>query len=226
MSQKTFRKTSLTAVAIAASAALLGVFGAGTASAQATDELTAGTANAAVGDALSAGLASGGSATFTTSLGTITCTTAGFDATVASNPTAGTGLATETVTGLSFSNCTTTVFGTIGVTSIGLTKGTTATATLDDTNIANGVIDLDVSPSITVVLRSILGSVTCHYGGAITGTADNADSALAFTDQTQTLQTGSSGLCASSGSFTATYGPVVDENVLDANGNPTAVTVN
>src|SRR5438445_6779215 len=106
-----------------AAGALLAAFSTAPATADTVDELTAGGANVAVGDSVTANLASS-TATFATSIGNIVCTGSNFATTDASNPAVGTGLATETVTALSFSGCTSTISGTSGVSSIGLTSGT------------------------------------------------------------------------------------------------------
>jgi hypothetical protein len=204
-----------------AAGALLAAFCVAPASADTADDLTAGGANVGVGDSVTAGLASS-TATFSTSIGNIVCTASNFAATVATNPAVGTGEATETVTALAFSSCTSTISGTSGVSSIGLTSGTTPTATVDDSNPA--AIALDVSPSVTVVLRTVLGNIRCVYAGAVSGAIDNTADTITFSGQPVARQTGSSFACPSTGSFTASYGPTVDNNILDANGNPTAVT--
>ena len=216
------RKHTYLAAGVVAGA-LLTAFSIAPATADTVDELTAGGTNVAVGDSVTANLASA-NATFATSIGNIVCTASNFASTVATNPAAGTGEATETVTALAFSSCTSTITGTSGVSSIGLTTGTTPTATVDDSNPA--AIALDVSPSVTVVLRTVLGNIKCVYAGAVAGAIDNTAETITFSGQTVSKQTGSSFACPASGSFTAAYGPTVDNNILDANGNPTALTVN
>lgn len=208
-----------------AAGALLTAFSIAPAHADATDELTAGGATVAVGDSVTANLASA-NATFATSIGNIVCTVSSFGSTVSANPAEDTTEATETVTALSFSSCKSTISGTTGVSSIGLTKGTTPTATVNDDASSDSAITLNVSPSVTVVLRTVLGNITCVYGGAVSGAIDNSAQTITFTSQSVSKQTGSSFACPATGSFTAAYGPTVDNNILDVNGNPTAVTVN
>jgi len=208
-----------------AAGALLTAFSIAPATADTADELTAGGTNVAVGDSVTANLASS-NATFSTSIGNIVCTASNFASTVATNPAEDTAEATETVTALAFSGCTSTVSGTTGVSSIGLTSGTTPTATVDDDSSADSAITLDVSPSVTVVLKTVLGNIKCIYAGAVSGAIDNTAETITFSGQSVAKQSGSSFACPASGSFTAAYGPTVDNNILDANGNPTALTVN
>ncbi|HEV3172070.1 MAG TPA: hypothetical protein VGZ32_17095 [Actinocrinis sp.] len=200
--------------------ALLTAVAAGPASAAGGDELTAGGANVAVGDVISATLSSP-NATFSTSSGNISCTASSFSSTDATNPAEGTAEATETVHTLAFSSCTSTIFGTVSVKSVGLTAGTAPLATVADEPSDNPV-DLNVSPSVKVVLNTILGSVTCIYSGPVAGVVSNAADTITFTGQTVAKAPGSSALCPSTGTFTATYGNVVDQSIT---GTP-AITVN
>jgi hypothetical protein len=186
--------------------------------------LTTGSAsgtNATVGDTLAATLATGTTADFfTTATGTtgVTCTTSTFNAAVADNPAAG-GTATESLTVQTFTGCTSNILGVTAVNSI------TVDALPYSAAVGNGSIVLTGNPiQATVVLRTILGSVTCVYqadNGTLTGTTDNADNSINFTAQGFTKSTGPS-LCPGSSFFTATYAPVVDSSI---DGSP-AVFVN
>jgi hypothetical protein len=170
------------------------------------DTLTVGSttgANVAVGDKLSAALSV--TSTLSTSAGSLTCTAGSFTATVASNNAT---TATENVTGFNLtpSSCTSSIIGTTSVKSVGLTSGTSPLAT-----VTASTSKLTVTPSVTVVLNTVLGlPVTCIYSGAATGTLSNTTHSLAFSGVAVTKQTGSSSVCPSSGTFGATYAPVLD----------------
>ncbi|MGP4008267.1 Tat pathway signal sequence domain protein [Streptomyces sp. 4N124] len=171
----------------------------------------------AVGDVLTAPLASGTTATlYSSATGTsgISCTSSQFTATVTDNPTAP-GTATESVTGHTFnsSSCTTNVVGVLGVTSISVDNLPYTTSVSSDGS-------LTVTPAsgsaiqTTVVLRTLLGSITCVYQApSLTGRADNTDNSIAFTAQQFTKTSGSS-LCFANGYFTAKYAPVTDGGAL------------
>jgi hypothetical protein len=205
------RKNFYTGLAAAAATALLALGAAAPATAAApltSDTLTVGSAGGtavAVGNTLSAALT--GTSTLTTSAGNISCTQGSFGATVTAN---GAATATETVTSFAFTNtsCTSKITGTTSVQSIGLKSGTAPVAT-----VTGSTSQLTVTPVVTVVLGTILGDVTCYYSGAATGTLSNTAHSLAFSGVAVTKQTGSSSLCPSSGTFTATYEPVVDTSL-------------
>ncbi|MCG7203116.1 MULTISPECIES: Tat pathway signal sequence domain protein [Streptomyces] len=172
---------------------------------------SAGGTAVAVGDTLSASLASGTTATLyssATSTSGITCAASTFTATVSDNPAAS-GTATESVTGQTFGSCTSNVTGVTGVSSI----------TVDNLPYANAVASggaLTVTPAsgstiqTTVKLTTLLGSITCVYQAAsLTGTTDNSDNSVNFSNQAFTKTSGSI-LCPSAGYFTAKYAPVTD----------------
>ncbi|MGW7204585.1 Tat pathway signal sequence domain protein [Streptomyces sp. NPDC054837] len=175
------------------------------------------TTGSAAGDAvadgatLTAPLASGTTATlYSSATGTtgITCTTSQFTATVDSNPAAP-GTASESLTGHTFSNCTSNNVGVLGVTSVTVNNlGYTTTVASDGTvTVAPGSAG---AIQTTVVLRTLLGSVTCVYqatNGSLTGAASNTDNSIQFANQQFTRTSGSS-LCPSSGFWTAKYAPV------------------
>ncbi|WP_405906083.1 MULTISPECIES: Tat pathway signal sequence domain protein [unclassified Streptomyces] len=167
----------------------------------------------AVGDVLNASLASGTAATlYSSSTGTsgISCTSSAFTATVTDNPAAP-GTATESLTGHTFatSGCTSNVIGVLGVTGITVDNlPYTTTVASDGTVTVTPAADSTIQT--TVVLRTLLGSITCVYRApSLSGTASNTDNSIAFTGQQFTKFSGSS-LCFSNGYFTAKYAPVTD----------------
>ncbi|WP_077797900.1 Tat pathway signal sequence domain protein [Streptomyces sp. JHA26] len=167
----------------------------------------------AVGDTLTASLASGTSATFhssATGSSGVSCTASQFTVSVTDNPTAP-GTATESLTAHTFDSgsCTSNVVGVLGVTGVKV-------ANLPYTTTVSSDGTVSVTPPsgsavrTTVTLRTLLGSVNCVYETpGLSGTASNADNAIAFTDQHFTKVSGS-GLCFANGYFTATYAPVTD----------------
>ncbi|GJF24214.1 MULTISPECIES: Tat pathway signal sequence domain protein [Streptomyces] len=181
-----------------------------------TPVLTTGAAGGtpvAVGDTLTASLASGTSATFyssATGSSGVSCTASQFTVSVTDNPTAP-GTATESLTAHTFDSgsCTSNVTGVLGVTGVKV-------ANLPYTTTVSSGGTVAVTPPsgsavrTTVTLRTLLGSVNCVYEApGLSGTARNADNAIAFTDQHFTKVSGS-GLCFANGYFTATYAPVTD----------------
>ncbi|MEU6371877.1 Tat pathway signal sequence domain protein [Streptomyces sp. NPDC046909] len=175
------------------------------------------TTGSAAGDAVAeqaevtASLASGTTATlYSSATGTtgITCTTSQFTATVDSNPTAP-GTASESLTAHTFSNCTSNNVGVTGVTSVTVNNLAYTTTVASDGTVT---VSPGTSGAIqtTVVLRTLLGTVTCVYqatNGTLAGTAANTDNSIQFTNQQFTRSSGSS-LCPSSGYWTAKYAPV------------------
>lgn len=168
--------------------------------------------NVADGASINASLASGTTATlYSTATGTsgITCAASTFGATVGvgGNPTAP-GTATESLDTQTFGSCTSNVIGVLGVTSITVNNLPYTTTVGSDGAVA-------VTPAsgsaiqTTVVLRTLLGSVSCVYqaAGGLAGTASNADNSIAFSNQQFTRTSGSS-LCPASGFWTAKYSPV------------------
>ncbi|MFC8343975.1 Tat pathway signal sequence domain protein [Streptomyces sp. NPDC057280] len=206
-------RSLLTLTAAVAAFALSGVSPASAADNVLTTGSTGGDA-VATGTAVTASLASGTTATlYSTATGTtgITCTTSQFTATVDSNPTAP-GTASETLTGHTFSNCTSNNVGVLGVTSVTVNNLAYTTTVASDGTVA--VTPGTAGPiQTTVVLRTLLGSVTCVYqatNGSLSGAADNADNSIKFTNQQFTRSSGSS-LCPSSGFWTAKYAPVATD---------------
>ncbi|AYC37801.1 Tat pathway signal sequence domain protein [Streptomyces griseorubiginosus] len=208
------RMRSLVSLTAAAAALALPVAVAASAPAAADDVavLTTGTVggpSVAEGSTITASLASGTSATlYSTATGTsgITCGTSTFTATVGSNPTAP-GTAVESLTGQTFGNCTSNVIGVLGVTSI--TVNNLAYTTDVSSGGAVSVTPTSGPIQTTVVLRTLLGSVSCVYQAAagLSGTADNSDNSIKFSNQQFTRTSGSS-LCPANGFWTAKYSPV------------------
>jgi hypothetical protein len=206
---------SLLSLTAAAAAFALPVAVAASAPAAAADVavLTAGGVggtNVAEGTTITASLATGTSATlYSSSTGTsgITCSTSTFTATVGSNPTAP-GTATESLTGQTFSDCTSNVVGVLGVTSITVNNLPYTTAVSSDGTVAVTPASGSVIQT-TVVLRTLLGSVSCVYQAAsgLSGTADNSDNSINFANQEFSRTSGSS-LCPASGFWSAKYSPV------------------
>ncbi|PYC84051.1 Tat pathway signal sequence domain protein [Streptomyces tateyamensis] len=203
----------------ALAAAALTVLPALPASAASPAVLTVGSAGGsavAVGDVLTASLSSGTIATMysTAAGGTgVKCSSSAFSATVVSNPTAP-GTAVETLTSQTFGNCSTVnVPGVLGVNSL----------TVNNLSYTNSVSDSAGNPATlspgtagpiqtTVVLRTLLGTVTCKYQaspGSLSGTTSNTTQSISFTNQTFTLTSGP-GTCFANGYFTAAYSPVTD----------------
>ncbi|MFG2822428.1 Tat pathway signal sequence domain protein [Kitasatospora sp. NPDC048365] len=183
----------------------------------ATSVLTTGGAGGtpvAPGDVLSAPLAAGARATFyssATSTTGVTCAVSQFTARAVTNPAAP-GTATESLTGQTFSSCTSNVTGVTSVKSL----------TVDHLPYAISVADTPGNPvtitagtagavQATAVLNSWFGTLTCSYqlSGAFTGAADNANHTLSFSNA-HFAKSGGSGLCPADGYFSATYGPVTD----------------
>ncbi|MFF2044420.1 Tat pathway signal sequence domain protein [Kitasatospora sp. NPDC058170] len=175
---------------------------------------------AAVGDVLTADLVPGTYATFYSSAsGTsgIKCAVSAFSATVTSNPAAP-GVAVEQLNSHTFGSCSANVLGVTGVQSV----------TVNNLPFTNAVSDgagnpVTLSPTAgplqtTVVLKTILGTITCVYRapGSISGTTSNTAQTIGFASQAFNKFSGPS-TCFAAGYFTATYGPVLDTSVA---GNP------
>lgn len=165
----------------------------------------------APGDVLNASLAAGTSATlYSSATGTsgVSCASSAFTATVNDNPSAP-GIATESLTGQSFGDCKSNVFGVLGVSSITVDNLPYTTTVSSDGTVSVSPADGSTIQT-TVKLRTLLGTVTCVYRApGLTGTASNPDNSITFTDQQFTKYSGSA-LCFASGYFTARYAPVTD----------------
>ncbi|MFE7855816.1 Tat pathway signal sequence domain protein [Streptomyces sp. NPDC101209] len=206
-------RTLLTLVGTVAALSLPAVAPASAADTAVLTTGSAGGAAVAVGDTLTAPLAGGTHATlYSSATGTsgVSCASSTFSATVTDNPAAP-GTATESVSGQTFdsSSCTSNVLGVTGVSSITVDNLPYTTTVASDGT-------LTVTPAsgstiqTTVKLKTLLGSISCVYQApSLSGTADNADNSINFTNQQFTKVSGSS-LCFSSGYFTAKYAPVTD----------------
>lgn len=194
---------------------LLTAFAAAPASAASVDVLTTGSvggANVAVGDTVQAGLSGTSTATFLDSSGKgVNCTSADFTASVTANPAAP-GTATESVTALSFSGCTSNISGVRSVKSIAI-DNLPYSGTVDD---STGTITISGSVHATIVLNLVIGTATCKYtgpAGGVSGALSNVDNSLTFTNQVFARDTGSWAGCPSPENFTAAFAPVQDTTV-------------
>ncbi|WP_354637905.1 Tat pathway signal sequence domain protein [Kitasatospora camelliae] len=216
------RTRSCLALAVAAAATLaLGAMPASASApgqvAAATPVLTTGGAGGtavAVGDVLVAPLASGTKATFyasATSTTGVTCGASQFTSRVTDNPAAP-GTATESLTGQTFSSCTSNVTGVTSVKSLTVGNLPYGVAVSDAAGLPVTLTAGSAAPiQATAVLNSWFGTITCSYqlSGAFAGNADNVAHSLAFRNE-HFVKSGGSGLCPGEGYFSATYGPVAD----------------
>lgn len=165
----------------------------------------------AVNDVLTSSLAAGTLATFYSTPGGSTgveCSVSNFSATVTSNPSVP-GTATERLDAQTFSSCVSKgVFGVLGVQSVTvnlLPYGVTADSTTQNVVISNDPI------RATVKLSTLLGSITCVYedgDDTMTGTTDDSDNSITFTDE-QFVKVSGPNLCFGVAYLDAKYGPVV-----------------
>ncbi|MEH1012278.1 Tat pathway signal sequence domain protein [Micromonospora sp. CPCC 206060] len=205
----------LVRLAIAASAALLTTLAVGTPALAAGNVLTYGSngGNAvAVGDTLTSGLKTGTTANlYSTATGTtgVKCSVSTFTARVTGNPLAP-GTATETVTGHTFSSCSSNVVGTSGATVTVNNLPFASTVTSGDVVTVTGTATAPIQT--TIVLSSIFGPITCVYrasNNTMTGTASDLDNSIKFVSQ-QFVKYSGANTCFANGFFSATYAPVRD----------------
>jgi hypothetical protein len=174
---------------------------------------------------LKASLKSRTSAVFATTLGKLSCTKSTFTAKVVTNPAKGTKPATakESITAETFSGCTISVKGvTIKSTAVGNLpyNGTVSDAKGNPVKISGRSKAKPLLLSITVKFGK--STFSCAVKAAsISGTWTNKGNATVFVKQKLTKASGGV-LCPTSGTFSATYGPVKDTSVK---GSP-AVFVN
>jgi len=215
------KRTSLAILALAGAASVLAIGPA--ASAEPPEVTLPSGAAVPVGDNLGASLSSA-TAVFNTSAGKITCTHGSFVATMANDPlSGGTVEATETLTTLTFTGCTTTIVGVTGVSSV--TLNGTANVTLSDDGASDALVITNLDEKVK--LTAIIGAPVCDYGThgtvtSVTGALTTATSAVSFAAAPVALITGS-GVCPSSGTFTATFGPIIDQSQPAGN---QALTIN
>lgn len=176
----------------------------------------------ATGAVLKASLKVRTSAVFKTTLGTVTCTTSTFTAKVVSNPVKP-GTAKESITAETFSSCKSSISG---VTILSNTVGNLPyNATVSDAR-GHPVKISGTSATkpllVTVKVKFVTSTFNCSIKAAsISGTWSNTGNVVVFVNQKFVKAAGGS-LCPTSGTFSASYGPVRDSSVR---GNP-AVFVN
>jgi len=200
----------LLAAATAAGAAVVLVIGLTPAFASTTDVLTYGSSggtNVTVNSSLSASLSSGTHATFyTTTSGTegVTCTGSNVTQTVSSNPVAP-GTAHLSTTALSYSGCTSNIFGfdTVEAAQVAGLPYTSSTADSGSNPVTiTGVI-------FRLLLSGSNGTEQCNYevaSGALTGS-------LTLTNQNYQLYIDSDPTCPGNMYASSTYGTVHDKSV-------------
>ncbi|MCG6497745.1 Tat pathway signal sequence domain protein [Kitasatospora sp. A2-31] len=175
---------------------------------------SAGGTAVAAGDSLAAPLATGTRATFystATSTTGVTCAVSQLSAKAVSNPAAP-GVATESLTGLTFGTCTSNVTGVTSVRSLTVGNLPYGVAVDDAAGLPVTLTGGAAGPiQATAVLNSWFGTITCTYqlSGQFTGNADNAAHSLTFRNE-HFAKSGGSALCPGDGYFSATYGPVTD----------------
>jgi hypothetical protein len=201
------------AAAVAATAALWSVVPAAAATSVLTTGSTSGPA-VANGDTVTGSLKSGTSATFTDTAGngTVTCTMSSFTAIVNGNQTAP-GTATESLTNLNFGSCSISVFG-ASIDSISV-DNLPYNATVTSPNSVSIAPGTGGALQTTVNISSpFLGSFQCIYhvhdsSGNLSGSTNNSDNSLNFTNQQFDLFSGPSS-CFQAANFSASYAPVQD----------------
>ncbi|MEV6208948.1 Tat pathway signal sequence domain protein [Kitasatospora sp. NPDC051914] len=175
----------------------------------------------AAGDVLAAPLTAGTRATFystATSTTGVTCGASQFTATVLTNPDAP-GTATESLTGMAFSSCTSNVTGVTAVKSLTVGNLPYTVSVADSAGLPVALTAGPTGPiEATAVLSTWFGTLTCTYrlSGDFTGSADNTAHSLSFRNEHFAKSSGSS-LCPADGYFSAAYGPVTDTS---RTGNP------
>jgi hypothetical protein len=215
------KRTSLAVLALAGAASVLAAGPA--ASAEPAEVTLPSGAAVPVGDHLGASLSST-TAVFNTSAGKITCTAGSFVANMVNNPASGgTTEATETLTTLTFTGCTTTIVGVTGVSSVALNG--TANVTLSDDGSSDSLVITNLDEKVK--LTAIIGAPVCDYGThgtvtSVTGALNTTTSGVSFAAAPVALISGS-GVCPGSGTFTATFGPIIDQSQPAGN---QALTIN
>ncbi|MGO8959870.1 MAG: hypothetical protein ACLQFR_21245 [Streptosporangiaceae bacterium] len=202
--------------AAAAAAALLAVLPMTAASAATHDVLTTGKPNGTnvkVGAILKASLKAKTTATFLTSgKNGVTCKKVMFTDKVIKNPSSP-GTAHENLTAQTFSSCTVKgIPGATGVKSVKLNKLPYPTTIQSK----GGVVTVS-GTNTTITLNTSVGTISCTYKASTTkGTASNKAQTISFSKQKFT-RTASPLACPPNGTFSATFGPVLDTSVK---GNP------
>jgi hypothetical protein len=167
------------------------------------------------GAVLKASLATGTKAVFATSMGSLTCAKSSTSSKVVSNP-ARPGKATESLTKQTFSKCAAHISG------VGTITATVTAGHLPYKAAVNDAKGNPVTVSGSSKAKPVQITFTANYDGVtfsctlaaakITGHASNKGNTVSFAKQQLKFKTGSS-ICPSSGSFSASYGPVTDSSV-------------
>lgn len=174
------------------------------------------------GAVLNASLEKGSAATFSSSLGKLTCTKSSLTVKVIGNP-AKRGTARETLTSQTFSKCTINVSG-VTVSSVTLSNlpynVTVSDSKGNPVKVSGRSKTAPLLTAFTVKFGTLV--VSCSLKAtAISGSASNKGSVTVFAKQSFTRAAGG-GFCPASGTFSAAYGPLTDVSVK---GHP-AVFVN
>jgi hypothetical protein len=166
--------------------------------------------NVKVGAVLKANLHSGTKVVFAAgSAGNVTCTVSSFSVKVTKNP-AKPGTALESLTAQTFSKCKSTISNTRSVKSVKLNHLPYKTTISD----AAGFPVTVAAASTTITLNTTLGTLSCTYKSTTStkGSASNTSQTITFTKQPFKLSSGPRA-CPRKGTFSATYGPVLDTSV-------------
>lgn len=141
----------------------------------------------------------------------VTCDKATVKNTVTANPLKP-GVARESLTAQSFSECTTNIPGTTSVQAV-KALNLPYTVTISD---AAGFPVTVFNPTTRITLNSVIGTISCTYKApSLKGNASNTGSVQKFVNQLFTLSSGSSA-CPTQGSFSATFGPYRDISVANS----------
>lgn len=196
--------------------ALIAILPVASAAAASVHVLTTGKVNGPAvkpGAVLKASLAKGSAATFTTSLGKLTCAKSGLTAKVTGNP-AKHGTARETLTAQTFSKCTINVSG-VTVSSVTVSNLPYHITVSDSKGNPVKVSELSKTKPLLTSFTAKAGTVvvSCSFKAtAISGSTSNKGNVTVFVKQSFKLAAGSS-FCPASGTFSATYGPLRDSSV-------------
>jgi hypothetical protein len=171
--------------------------------------------NVAAKSVLTANLSSK-TAVFAAAAATLSCKKSTITVKVVKNPAAK-GKASETLTGQTFSDCSTSGSFAADIKNpvISLTKGTYAVTVSDAKNDPVTVAKPSATVKVDVTLDKI-GEITCIYAAkSALGNASNKHNTVTFKDQLLTEQPHSNADCSAlpSATFSATYGPVLDQSV-------------
>lgn len=201
---------------ISAATALLAALPLTAASAGTIDVLTVskvGGPNVKVGAVLKSGLKTGTKATFFspgTTMGVI-CGKAAQTGKVTKNPPKP-GTATGSLTAQSFSSCTSNVPGVTSVKSVTVLN-LPYSVTVSDAAGFPVTVSKSTKLSTKIVVNTVIGTIACTFSAAkIAGNASNTGNVVTFKNQVFTKSAGPS-QCPAKGSFSATFGPVIDSSV-------------